>query len=94
MRRFYPDLFRSEDVARQAKHRWGGKAEIKAELRRLADRMPWPSVAVIWQPTGRGTRPTSIWSHPTVEVCSAAERGFRRARRLAGRAVQPRRSAS
>jgi putative DNA primase/helicase len=56
MHRFHPDLFRSEEAARQAKHRWGGEAEIRAELQRLADCMPWPSVLVTWQPKGQGHR--------------------------------------
>jgi putative DNA primase/helicase len=78
MRRFYPDLFRSEDVARQAKHRWGGEAEIKAELRRLADRMPWPSVLVTWQPQGQGHKTRlDIVARPQIEERrSAAEREF------------------
>jgi hypothetical protein len=78
MRRFYPDLFRSEDVARQAKHRWGGEAEIKAELRRLADRMPWPSVLVTWQPQGQGHKTRfDIVARPQLEERrNAAHREF------------------
>jgi putative DNA primase/helicase len=53
-RRCYPDLYPSEDAARQDKRRNGGEIEEIAALRRLADCMPWASALVSWQPAGQG----------------------------------------
>jgi hypothetical protein len=78
MRRFHPDLFPSEDAARQAKAAWGGEAETEAEARRLADRLPFATSLVTFQPAGQGHKPhrTVIARKCISEAHAAALREF------------------
>jgi hypothetical protein len=53
MAKRYPELFRTPEAARTAKHRWGGEAGMLDTLLPLAESLPFPTALVTLQPSGR-----------------------------------------
>jgi hypothetical protein len=69
MHRFYPDMFPSEDAARQAIRRMGGAGALHAEARRLAIMADDARACVTFQPPGQGYHPR--WAYLPQEDVAA-----------------------
>jgi len=78
MARFHPELFKSGEAGRSAKHRVGGDGELRAAMRRHAGRMPWATDRVIYQAAGQGYRLRDVYvaRDQLAEAKATAQRAF------------------